>query len=222
MNPSTEPATISWNCDRTEIIADSIINALGIALGVAGTAVLLTIAFRTSRDGEIASVTVYVVGLLSMLGVSAAYNYWPVSPCKWMLRRFDHSAIYLLIASTYTPFLLHVKNGTLSATMLAIVWLTAAAGMALKLFWPGRFERLSIGFYLVLGWSGMLAYGPVAAALHPMTLWLIAIGGALYSIGVLFHVWERLRFHTAIWHCFVLSAACCHYTAVLTCVTLTI
>jgi hemolysin III len=222
MNPSAETAMLSWSHDRAEIIADGIIHAIGIALGVAGAAVLLLSAFHTARDGEIASVIIYVVGLLSMLGVSAAYNSWPVSPHKWMLRRFDHSAIYLLIASTYTPFLLHMKNGTLSATMLITVWLTASVGMALKLFWPGRLDRLSIGLYLLLGWSGVLVYGPVAAALRPMTLWLIAIGGVLYSIGVLFHVWERLRFHTAIWHCFVLSAACCHYTAVLTCVTLTI
>src|SRR5664280_430157 len=164
MNPSAETATFSWNYDRAEIIADGIIHAIGIALGVAGAAVLLLIAFHTARDGEIGSVIIYIVGLLSMLGVSAAYNSWPVSPHKWMLRRFDHSAIYLLIASTYTPFLLHIKNGTLSATMLITVWLTASVGMALKLFWPGRLDRLSIGLYLVLGWSGALVYGPVAAA----------------------------------------------------------
>ncbi len=74
----------------------------------------------------------------------------------------------------------------------------------------------------MLGWSGALAYEPIAEALRPITLWLIAIGGALYSIGVLFHVWERLRFHSAVWHSFVLSAACCHYAAVVSCVTLAV
>jgi hemolysin III len=211
-------ASVSWNYDRAEIIADRIIHAVGIVLGVAGAAVLLTIAFQTARAAEIGSVIVYVIGLLSMLGASAAYNFWPISPRKWVLRRLDHSAIYLLIAATYTPFLFNMKNGMTAALLLAVIWLTAVAGMALKLMWPGRLDRLSIAFYLVLGWSGALAYEPVAAVLRPLTLWLIVIGGALYSIGVLFHVWERLRFHTAIWHGFVLGAAGCHYAAVMSCV----
>ena len=180
---------------------------------------LLTIAFHTARGVEIGSVVVYVIGLLSMLGASAAYNFWPISPRKWILRRLDHSAIYLLIAATYTPFLLNMKSGMTAALLLGVIWLTAAAGITLKLMWPGRLDRLSIALYLVLGWSGALAYEP-AAALRPLTLWLIVIGGALYSIGVLFHIWERLRFHTAIWHSFVLGAAGCHYAAVMSCVTL--
>src|SRR5471032_2306344 len=168
MKPPARIITISWNYNRAEIVADGVVHAVGAALAIAGATVLLTIAFRSAPGAEIASVVVYVVGLLSMLGLSMAYNLWPVSPRKWLLRRFDHSSIYLLIAGTYTPF----------------VWLTAAAGIALKLFWPGRFDRLSIAFYLMLGWSGILAYEPMAAALHPTTLWLIAIGGVLYSIGV--------------------------------------
>jgi hemolysin III len=217
------PATrFAWNYDRAEIIADGVIHIIGVALGVVGAAVLLAIAFRAARSVEAGSAVIYVIGLLSMLGLSAAYNLWPVSPRKWLLRRFDHSAIYLLIAATYTPFLLQMKSGPVPAALLIVVWLTAAIGIALKLRWPGRFDRLSIVLYLVLGWSGLLAYAPVAEALRPLTLWLIAIGGALYSIGVIFHVCERLRFHNAIWHGFVLSAAGVHYTAVLSSVMLAI
>ncbi len=210
---------IPWNYNRAETIADGIVHGLGIALGIAGAVVLLTIAFHSAPGAEIAAVIVYVIGLLSMLALSMAYNLWPISPRKWLLRRFDHSSIYLLIAGTYTPFIWQMKSG-LIPVLLAVVWLTAAAGIALKLFWPGRFDRLSIAFYLVLGWSGVLAYQPMAATLQPITLWLIAIGGALYSIGVAFHVWERLRFHTVIWHGFVVTAALFHYAAVLSCVTL--
>lgn len=220
MNLAAPPTGITWNYDRAEIIADGVVHAIGVALGVSGAVVLLAIAFSAARSVEAGSVVIYVIGLLSMLGVSAAYNLWPVSPRKWLLRRFDHSAIYLLIAATYTPFLLQMKSGPVPATLLTVVWLTAAIGIALKLRWPGRFDRLSIVLYLVLGWSGLLAYAPVAAALRPLTLWLVAIGGVLYSIGVIFHVWQRLRFHTAIWHGFVLSAAGVHYTAVLSCVML--
>lgn len=222
MNLSPGTATFSWNYNHAEIIADGIIHLVGVALGVAGAAVLLIIAFHTARGAEITSTIIYVIGLLSMLGASAAYNLWPVSPRKWMLRRFDHSAIYLLIAATYTPFLLHMNSGMVPYIVLVTVWLTAGIGIVLKFGWPGRFDRLSIGLYLVLGWSGALAYEPIAEALRPITLLLIAIGGALYSIGVLFHVWERLRFHSAVWHSFVLSAACCHYAAVVSCVTLAV
>ncbi|HSP51155.1 MAG TPA: hemolysin III family protein [Pseudolabrys sp.] len=218
MKPPARPIKVSWNYNRAEIIADGIVHAIGAALGIAGAAVLLAITFRSAPSAEIASVIIYVIGLLSMLGLSMAYNLWPVSPRKWLLRRFDHSSIYLLIAGTYTPFIWQMKSEIMTV-LLVVVWLTAAAGIAFKLFWPGRFDRLSIAFYLMLGWSGVLAYEPMAAALHSTTLWLIAIGGALYSIGVVFHVWQRLRFHTVIWHSFVVTAALVHYVAVLTSVT---
>lgn len=222
MNLKTPGTRFVWNYSRAEIIADGVVHVIGVALGVTGAAILLAIAFSAARSIEAGSVVVYVIGLLSMLGLSAAYNLWPVSPRKWLLRRFDHSAIYLLIAATYTPFLLQLKNGLVSAALLIVVWLTAAIGIALKLRWPGRFDRLSIVLYLVLGWSGIVAYAPISMALRPLTLWLIAIGGALYSIGVIFHVWQRLRFHNAIWHSFVLTAAGAHYTAVLSCVLLAV
>lgn len=222
MNLAAPPTGVVWNYDRAEIIADGVIHTIGVILGVVGAAVLLAIAFSAARSIEAGSVVIYVIGLLSMLGASAAYNLWPVSPRKWLLRRFDHSAIYLLIAATYTPFLLRMESGPVPAALLIVVWLTAAIGITLKLRWPGRFDRLSIVLYLVLGWMGLLAYAPVTEALRPLTLWLIAIGGALYSVGVIFHVWQRLRFHTAIWHGFVLSAAGVHYTAVLSCVLLAV
>jgi len=222
MKPPARTITISWNYNRAEIVADGVVHAVGAALAIAGATVLLAIAFRSAPGAEIASVVVYVVGLLSMLGLSMAYNLWPVSPRKWLLRRFDHSSIYLLIAGTYTPFIWQMESGIVPTALFTFVWLITAAGIALKLCWPGRFDRLSIAFYLLLGWSGILAYEPVAAAVRPMTLWMIVIGGVLYSIGVVFHVWQRLRFHTAIWHGFVVTAALVHYVAVLSCVTLAI
>jgi hemolysin III len=138
MNPSARPIKVSWNYNRAEIIADTIVHAVGGALSIAGAAVLLAIAFRSAPGAEITSVIVYVIGLLAMLGLSMAYNLWPVSPRKWLLRRFDHSSIYLLIAGTYTPFIWQMKS-EIVPILLVVVWLTAAAGITLKLFWPGRF-----------------------------------------------------------------------------------
>ena len=96
----------------------------------------------------------YVAGLLAMLGLSAAYNLWPVSPRKWLLRRFDHSAIYILIAATYTPMIMQIKDQMFGLALLAGVWSVAIIGIVLKLFWPGKFDKLSVGLYLAMGWSG--------------------------------------------------------------------
>ena len=97
------------------------------------------------------------------------------------------------------------------------VWLTAVVGIILKLLLPGRFDRLAVILYLFLGWSGAVVYEPVAAALPSVSIWLLAVGGALYSMGVVFHAPRSLRFQNVIWHAFVLVAACCHYSAVLFC-----
>jgi hemolysin III len=167
---------------------------------------------------QFAAVTIYLAGLLAMIGFSAAYNLWPVSPFKWWLRRLDHSAIYLLIAGTYTAFVLPMQ-GNVPAIVLSIIWATALAGVAIKLVWPGRFDRTSVALYLIMGWSGIFAFAPVASALAPRTLALIAVGGVLYSAGVIFHVWRSLRFQNAIWHGFVLAAAFFHYAAVVTSLT---
>jgi len=209
------PKGVRWNYDRLELVVDAIVHSCGLISGLIAAIVLIAIACVIASPSEIVGVAIYAAGLLAMLAISAAYNLWPVSPRKWLLRRFDHSAIYVLIAATYTPFITQLPTAALSATMLTGVWLVAAIGIALKLFLPGRYDRLSIALYLAMGWSGAFVYNSLVAALPPSVLWLIAAGGLLYTFGVIFHVWERLRFQNAIWHGFVLLGASCHYTAVL-------
>jgi hemolysin III len=224
MNPSRDllpssdryPGQISWDYDRAEIIADGVVHAIGVCLGLVGAVTIVVIAVWMERI-EVTPILIYVIGLITMLALSAAYNMWPVSPAKWVLRRFDHSAIYLLIAGTYTPFLVQTKNVLASVGLGVGVWLSAVIGIALKLALPGRFDRLAVVLFLLLGWSGVIAYDSLASALPSASLWLLAIGGTLYSVGALFHVWRGLRFQNAIWHGFVLLAASCHYAAVLAC-----
>lgn len=211
---------LKWDYDKKEIIADGIVHAVGILFGIVSIMVLLIMAASAVGTWEFTSILVYSIGLLTVLTVSALYNLWPVSPVKWVLRRFDHSAIYLLIAGTYTPFITQMKTSLESIVLLAGLWLTSAVGIALKLGFPGRFDRLSIILYLLLGWSGLMAYQTVFGALSYTTLWLLAVGGILYTAGVVFHLWESLRFQNAIWHAFVLAAAACHYGAVLECLVL--
>jgi hemolysin III len=206
---------VRWNYDRAELIADGIVHGIGVFGGLIAATVLivLTAVYATALD--VAVVSVYVAGLLAMLVLSATYNLWPVSPAKWVLRRFDHSAIYLLIAATYTPIIMELKDSVMAMVLLAGVWCVAIVGIVFKLVLPGRFDRLSVGLYLAMGWSGVMLYGRVVATLPTLALGFVAAGGALYSLGVIFHAWQRLRFQNAIWHCFVLLGAACHYTAVL-------
>jgi len=204
-----------WNYDRAEIIADGIVHAVGVCLGlIAATAlIVLTAVYATAFD--IVVVSIYVAGLLAMLVLSATYNLWPVSRAKWVLRRFDHSAIYLLIAATYTPLIVQVKDSFFAVALLIGVRCVAIFGIVLKLTLPGRFDRLAVGLYLAMGWSGMMLYDAVVKALPTLALAFLVAGGVLYSLGVIFHAWQRLRFQNVIWHCFVLLGAACHYTAVL-------
>jgi hemolysin III len=206
---------VRWNYDRVELIADGVVHVVGIVFGLIAATVLVVLTAVYASALDIFAVSIYVVGLLSMLVLSASYNLWPVSPTKWILRRFDHSAIYVLIAATYTPFIMEMTDSVFAIALLIGVWCVAIFGIVLKLAWPGRFDRLSVGLYLALGWSGLMLYNSVISELPRAALWLVLAGGALYSFGVIFHSWRRLRFQNVIWHCFVLLGAACHYSAVL-------
>jgi hemolysin III len=206
---------VRWNYDRAELIADGVVHGIGVFCGLVAATVLVVLTAIYATAFEVFAVSVYVAGLLAMLVLSATYNLWPVSRAKWVLRRFDHSAIYVLIAATYTPVIMQVKDSIFAIAMLIGVWCVAIVGVVLKLALPGRYDRVAVGLYLAMGWSGVMLYDTVAAALPTIALWFVVAGGALYSLGVIFHAWQRLRFQNAIWHSFVLLGAACHYTAVL-------
>jgi len=206
---------VRWNYDRAELIADGVVHGIGVFCGVVAATVLVVLTAVYATAFEVAVVSVYVAGLLAMLGLSATYNLWPVSRAKWVLRRFDHSAIYVLIAATYTPVIMEVKDSIFVIALLIGVWCVAIVGVVLKLALPGRYDRVAVGLYLAMGWSAVMLYDSVVASLPSMALWFVVAGGALYSFGVIFHAWQRLRFQNAIWHAFVLMGAACHYTAVL-------
>ena len=205
------------NCIQAEKIADGVIHVIGLALAVCGGGILLVLSSRSASWSTIASVGVYATSLVVALAFSAAYNMCRASCTKCLLRRFDQAAIFLLIGGTYTAFLTRVPDHSVSLLALGGIWAIAIVGTLIKLALPGHFERLSIAVYLALGWSGLVFF-PTAVRVLPMAaLGLIGLGGLLYSTGVIFHLWERLRFQNAIWHAFVLVAAGCHYGAVLDC-----
>ena len=209
---------IAWRYDRGEIIADGIVHGVGVVAALVAVTVLIFYATVWGSAASLACSWVYGLGLLATLGVSFAYNIWPVSPVKWFLRRIDHSAIFILIAATYTPFLVAALPDPLIVANLVGIWCVAALGATFKCLWPGRFDRLAILLYLAMGWSCVWLAARLSSALSAATIVLIIVGGIIYSLGVLFHIWEKLRFQNAIWHGFVVAGAGVHYAAVLTCV----
>jgi hemolysin III len=216
------PRRFKWDYDRAEICADGVMHAVGGCLAVTGAAVFSSAAaLDLLAEPIIEGVLTYSLSLVAMIGFSAAYNMWPPSSTKGLLRRFDHAAIYLLIAGTYTPFLLPLRENVVASSLLSGIWLMAGFGIMLKLALPGRFDRFSYVLYLLLGWSGVMVYRTLTSSLPHGTLLLLGTGGILYSIGLVFHLWQSLRFQNAIWHGFVLLAAACHYFAVVEYATVT-
>jgi hemolysin III len=196
-----------------ELLADGIVHALALLAGLIAFPLLLFHTLQTAGIGTVAAVAVYAAGFFLMWGFSLAYNMTPPSALKWLLRRFDHSMIYVMIAGTYTAVIPHLA-GDWPWVLGAVVWTGAALGILVKVVLPGRYDRLSLLAYVMLGWVGVIAIGPVAAALPSVSLWLLVAGGATYVAGVGFYIWHRLRFQNAIWHGFVAIAAGLHFAAV--------
>ncbi|CCG08653.1 PAQR family membrane homeostasis protein TrhA [Pararhodospirillum photometricum] len=194
---------------------DGIVHVVGVSLALVAIVVLLSLVIPTGNSLLVVAASIYALGLMATFGFSAAYNISMSPRWKDLLRRFDHAAIYLMIAGTYTPLAMISVGGVVGYALLSVVWTIALIGLVLKLSWPDRFERLSLVLYLALGWLGLAAAGSIIAALPVAALVLLLIGGLMYTTGVIFHLWTRLSFHKAIWHGFVLTAAVCHYAAVL-------
>jgi hemolysin III len=210
-----------WQYSRAEMIADGIVHAVGIVLAIAAGSTLLALAAFRVGPAEYVAAAFYVVSLLTVLSVSLAYNLWPVSsPAKWILRRFDHAAIYLLIAATYTSFLAQLDFSPLAVWMIIFVWAAAMTGIAIKVLLPGRFDRLAIVFYLAIGWSGILLVKPLVHTLPSTSIALLVAGGIVYSCGVIFFAWKGLRFHNALWHGFVVIGAGLHLAAMVDCLVI--
>lgn len=199
---------------RSEQIADRCIHYAGLAISLVGAVVLVVAAAHRENALVIVSVAIYAAGLLAMISSSALYNLAAPSRRKEWLRRVDHAAIFLMIAGTYTPFALVKIGGAHGLSLLLVVWLVAIGGIALKLLYPRRLEGISTVLYLLLGWTILATPGSLLAAVPLPIVVLLAVGGILYSAGVIFHLSTRLPYHNAIWHGFVLAAAACHYVAV--------
>lgn len=192
---------------------DAVVHIAGILFAINASAWLF--AHITGAASLIASVSVYCVGLLAMIGMSAAYNLTPNHfPTKLFLRRLDHSAIFIMIAATYTPFAVNRLGHPTGTAILIAIWASATVGVVLKLLFPRRFETISLALYIGMGWLIVTALKPLFASVATVDLWLLLGGGIVYSAGIAFYVIERIPFHKAIWHAFVLVAAILQFAAI--------
>jgi hemolysin III len=191
--------------------ADAVVHVLGIVFAINASLWLL---WNVTGMPASVSVTVYCLGLLAMIGMSAAYNLTPDHmPSKDILRRLDHAAIFIMIAATYTPFAVG-RLGGVGPWILAANWSAATLGIVMKLIFPRRFELLSLALYVGMGWLIVVALGPLIAHVRTVDLWLLLGGGLVYSAGIAFYLIEKIPYHKAIWHAFVLVAAILQFLSI--------
>ena len=213
----TKPAAL---IDSREELANALTHGLGATLALAGGAVLITLAARYGDAWQLIGATVFGVCLLLLYVASTLYHAIQVPVAKARLKVFDHCAIYLLIAGTYTPFTLIGLRGELGWWLFAAIWTFAVAGVVFKLFFTGRFKLLSTLIYIAMGWLVLAAIVPVFRALDGWTFgWLLA-GGACYTLGTFFYHRPSMRYSHAVWHMFVIAGSVCHYVSVMAQVTL--
>ncbi|HIF9074196.1 TPA: PAQR family membrane homeostasis protein TrhA [Photobacterium damselae] len=198
-----------------EEIANSVSHGLGMIFGIVGLVLLLVQAVNAKADAlSIVSLSIYGGSMILLYLASTLYHAIPFERAKQALKTFDHCAIFLLIAGTYTPFLLISLRTPLAITLMVIIWLLALMGIAAKIVFVYRFKKLSLITYLTMGWLSLIAIYQLAMALSTGGLVLLALGGLIYSIGVVFYVNKRIPYNHAIWHLFVLGGSICHFCAI--------
>lgn len=209
-NRSTPPRT-----SLGEEIANSITHGVGALLSLAGTAFLLYEAVRRGGSIHIASFAIYGACLFLLHLSSTLYHALQAPRAKKVFWVFDHCSIYLLIAGTYTPFLLLSLWGMWGLTLLVTIWTLAITGIVFKSIFIGRFRKTSVALYLLMGWMIVLAAREAWLRVPHEAIIYVAAGGLSYTSGIIFYGWKRLPFHHAIWHLFVLGGSVCHFFAIL-------
>lgn len=198
-----------------EEIANAITHGLTAIAAVAGLVVLIVFAAGGGDPWRIVTFSIFGACLVILYAASTCYHAVRPGPLKNALRVLDHSAIYLLIAGSYTPFMLVSLRGPWGWSILGVVWALAIVGTIYKLLCIGKWPLFSVGLYIGMGWLAIIAIKPMLDHMPGGALaWLIA-GGLAYTVGVIFYIWESLPYNHAIWHGFVSAGSVCHFLAVL-------
>lgn len=198
-----------------EEVANTITHGFGALCSIVALMLMLILSVEDADPWRIAGVTVFGMALILMYMASTLYHAIPHPSAKRLLRVLDHCAIYLLIAGTYTPFLLVFMRGNWGWTLFFTLWSIAILGCGFKLFYTGKWDFISTLFYIAMGWMALLTIKPALENIPNMALLLMLLGGLSYTGGVLFYLWHRLPYHHAIWHLFVMGGSTIHFLAIL-------
>lgn len=204
---------------KKEEVVNAITHGIGVLLSITALVFLIMFAVQNGSTWHVVTFTIYGVSMLLLYLSSTLVHSFPEGKLKDLFEIFDHSAIYLFIAGTYTPFTLIVINGALGWTLLGIVWGIAIAGIVFKSFFVKKFLYISTILYVVMGWLIVIGWNPLVNTLPTAGITLLVVGGLLYTIGAIFYVWRGFTFHHAVWHLFVLAGSVTHFFAILFYVT---
>jgi hemolysin III len=210
---STKPNNSAFSLKQEAV--HSIIHAFGILFGIVSIPVLTALAAKNANIPAIVGASIYGFSFLMLFSFSTLYHGFQQPQIKRVLEIFDHISIYFLIAGTYTPFLLIYLRNSFGITLLSVLWGLTILGIFFKIFFTGRFEIVSVIIYMLMGWILFAGGKRFISAVPADVMTFIAIGGGLYSLGVIFYLWKGFTWSHAVWHFFVLVAAICHYVAVL-------
>ena len=196
-------------------VANSITHGIGFALSIAALTLMVVVAALKGDARGVVACSIYGTTLALLYLASTLYHSVRSPRMKKIFRVIDHSAIYLLIAGTYTPFTLVSLKGGWGWSLFGVIWGLAVAGIVYKIFFTGRWRGVSVTIYLIMGWISIIAVKPLLANLSMGGVWWLLGGGVAYTVGVIFYVWKTLPFHHAIWHLFVMLGSTCHFFAVM-------
>ncbi len=219
MDLKSTATTALINTDRSyslaEEIANSITHGLGALLSVAALTLLVTFAAHQADAWRVVSFSIYGTTMVLLFLASTLYHSLQHPKTKNVFKILDHCSIYLLIAGTYTPFLLVSLRGVTGWVLFAVVWTLALTGIMFKVLFGSKYKKLSIGTYILMGWLVLVASQELASSISVNGMYWLLAGGLLYTVGTVFYLWKALPFNHAIWHLFVLGGCSCHFFAVL-------
>jgi hemolysin III len=211
---TSEAMETNFGFTEQEERANTVIHAFGILFGIVAIPMLINTAYREHDLSHAMRVGIYGLCFLATFTFSTLYHWFKKERIKLLFEKFDRISIYFFIAGTYTPFILYYMNNTTGITMLACIWVMVILGVILEACCVKKYVFISVLFYLLMGWMFIFVLKEFFATMPTIVITLILTGVALYSIGVVFYVWQKWRYHHAIWHLFVLFASICHYLAV--------
>jgi hemolysin III len=198
-----------------EEIANGVTHGIGVLLSIAGLVILIVTSVSHGTAWHIVSFSIFGSALIILYLFSTLYHSLPNPFVKKVFKRLDHAAIFILIAGTYTPFMLTNLRGVWGWSLFGVIWTLAILGVVLKSVWIHKFKKTSVAVYVMMGWLCLIAFRELIKHVPPLSLVLLAVGGIFYTMGVIFYGWKKLPFNHAVWHVFVLGGSAFHFFSVL-------